>query len=127
MNVKSFILSSLIGGVVYFLLGWLFYGFLFTEIYPSSDSQNLLFVFLGCLFFAILLAYIFLQWASISTAASGAKAGAFLSLLIGLSNNFFMYSNKAMNLTSFLTDVAIMMVIGAVVGAIVALVINNTK
>jgi hypothetical protein len=46
MNIKSFTLSAIAGTIVYFLLGWLFYGTLFTEIYPTSGNEkSLSFIF----------------------------------------------------------------------------------
>lgn len=127
MNIKSFLISSVVGGIVYFLLGWLFYGILFSDIYPSTDNENLLFVFLGCLVYALFLAYVFLKWASISTLASGAKAGAILAFLTSLSMNFFMFSNKIMDAKNFIIDIAIMVVCGAIVGGAIAFIIGKTK
>ena len=43
MDFKKLIISSLAGGLMYFMLGYLFYGVLFTNIYPPSDNENLLF------------------------------------------------------------------------------------
>lgn len=127
MNAKSLIISSLVGGIVYFLLGWVFYGILFSDIYPSSDNDNLLFVFLGCLVYAIFLAFVFLKWANISTFSNGAQAGALLAFLTSLSMNFFMFSNKIMDAKNFLLDIGIMLVCGVIVGGVIALVIGKTK
>ncbi|MBK9582027.1 MAG: hypothetical protein IPO48_09065 [Saprospiraceae bacterium] len=50
--------------------------------------KNLLLVYLGCLTFCILLAYIFLQWAGITDTMSGGKAGAIVGTLYGAGMNF---------------------------------------
>ena len=53
MNKKSFLLSTLTGTITYFLLGWLFYGILFPDLYPPSEQcqTSLVFIFLGGLFY----------------------------------------------------------------------------
>lgn len=113
--------------MVYWLLGWLFYGILFTEIYPPSDNQNMVYIYLGCLTFALLLGYIFNQWAGISTLMSGLYAGALIGFLYGLSMNFFMYSNMEPNMSNMLLDVVLNAVSGGVTGAVMGLVIGKMK
>ena len=63
MNTKSFLLSGIAGTIVCFLLGWLFYGTLFTDVYPQNDEECMLFIFLGCLFYAFTFALVFNRWA----------------------------------------------------------------
>ena len=125
MKTKNFLVAGVIGGIVDFLLGWLFYGILFVNVFPQpkESSRTMLFIFLGCLTFGLLVSYIYNRWAQISTAASGAKAGAVIGLFIGLFYNFF---NLAMN--SELTyqiaalDVAISIAMASIVGSVIALV-----
>ena len=50
---KSLIYSTITGTIVYFLLGWLFYGILFTDLYPANEEHSMLFVFFGCLFYVL--------------------------------------------------------------------------
>lgn len=127
MHTKSFFLSSLAGTVVYFLLGWLFYGILFTSLYPPTETENMLFVFLGCLTFSFFVGYIFSVWAGISTLMTGAKAGAIIGLFYGLSMNFFMYSSKELNINHMLTDVVINILMTAITGGVIGLVIGVSK
>ena len=125
MNAKNLAISSIAGSIVYFLLGYLFYGLLFPNIYPSSDNDNLVFVYLGCLTFCILLAYIFLQWAGISQLMSGAKAGAVIGLLYGAAMNFFMYSSQTPNYGNMVLDILINAVTAAITGGVIAYVIGK--
>lgn len=127
MNAKNLLVSSVVGSLLYFLLGWVFYGMLFTNIYPPSENQNLLFVYLGCLTFCFLLAYIFLQWAGIKDMMSGAKAGAIIGLLYGSGMNFFIYSNLVANYQNMITDVIINGIMGALAGAFIAIIISKLK
>ncbi len=130
MNYKNFLLGTLVGGIVYFLLGWLVYGVLLINIYPASASENecFLFYFLGSLSFAALLSYVFNKWAGISNWASGAKAGALLALLIALYMNFFMYANAAeVNYQIMLLDIVAGTFMGSITGAFVAIFAEKTK
>lgn len=123
MNVKNFIIGGLAGGVVNYLLGWVFYGVIFTEQFPSdSDEMNMLFILLGCMTSGFLYAYIFDKWASISTLKAGLAAGAILGLFLGLWSNFFMNGNNLEpDYAIFALDVAITVVMGALTGAAVGM------
>ena len=97
MNWTKFTLSTLIGGIGYFLLGWLIYGILFQEAlaiapelaervqYPE-DQFKVSLMFASCLVWAALFTLIFMRWANISTFSGGLQAGALLGLLITLSS-----------------------------------------
>ncbi len=122
MNTSKFLLSTFVGGIVYFLLGWLVYGVILTNMYPASENVCFLFYFLGSLSFSALLAYVFNKWAGISNWASGAKAGAFLAFLIALYVNFFMYANAAeINYQNMIIDVVAGALMGAITGAVIAM------
>lgn len=127
MNVKNLMVGTLVGGIVYWLLGWVFYGMLFKDIYPDEGQQNIVFLFLGCLTFAFLLTYIFIQWASISTPLTGLKAGALIGLLYGLSMNFFIYSTKELNLNYMALDTVINAVMAGIAGLVIGLILDKLK
>ncbi len=122
MKTKNFLVSGIVAGIVYFLLGWLFYGILFKDFFPEQPdetTQTMLMIFLGCLTYGLFLAYIFTKWAQISTATTGLKAGAVIGLFIALFYNFF---NMAMvsgaTYEMFAMDTAITIVSTAIIGAI---------
>ena len=126
MNTKSFLLSGFAGTIVYFLLGWLFYGVLFLDIYPHE--QHMLFILLGCVFYAFTFALIFNRWAQISRFGTGVKAGFFIGLLWALSMNFFMHASATEALDiNFAIQVAIDAVSAAIMGGVMAAVIGITK
>lgn len=126
MLSKNFLIGALVGGIVFFFLGFLFYGVLFTTIYPPSEEDNMLFVFLGCMTFGVLLSYLFVKL-GIADCKSGASFGAVLGLLLGLYSNFFMYSSKAVNYQNMFIDVLIMVVMGAITGLITGFVFKKLK
>lgn len=127
MNTKKFIAGGFIGGLVDFMLGWLFYGILFKNVYPAGEDQNLTFIFLGCLVYAFFISYIFNKWASISTFNSGAIAGAIIGLFYSLSMNLYMFSNQPFNLTNFLLDIGITIVMSSIVGGVIGLINGKLK
>lgn len=125
MKTKNFLVAGIVGGIVDFLLGWLFYGIIFKDTFPQPEegSETMIFIFLGCLTFGLFVSYIYTQWAQISTAATGAKAGAIIGLFVGLYSNFFnmaMNSEAVLNLAAL--DVVISVVMSAIIGAVIGLV-----
>ena len=44
---KNLLFSGIAGTIVYFLLGWLFYGILFPDLVNEGESTSLLYIFLG--------------------------------------------------------------------------------
>ena len=90
MNTKSFILSGIAGTVVSFLLGFLFYGFVFTDLHPDGSEPCMLFIFLGCLFYAFLIAYVFCKLAQLTSFKTGFTAGLVMGILYAMVWYFFM-------------------------------------
>ena len=120
MKAKNFVIAGMAGGITDFLLGWLFYGMLFRE-YFGAGEPNLAFIFMGCLSFGFLMSYILTRWANLVTLMAGMKAGAVVGFIMGLMNNFFMWSDDAVvNYEKFGVDVVICIVMGAIVGGVVA-------
>ena len=127
MNTKSFFLSGIVGTIVCFLLGFLFYGLIFADLHTEDTDPDILFIFLGCLFYAFTFALIFSRWAHITTFNSGAKAGFLIGLLWSLSVNFFMSSSEGVLDSNFAIMIAIDAVSAAIMGGVIALVIGKTK
>jgi phosphate/sulfate permease len=127
MKTKNFLVSGVVAGIFNFLLGWLFYGILFKDIYPEGENMNLVFTFLGCLTYGLFIAYVFTKWAGITISLTGIKAGAIIGFFTSLSMNFFMYSNRTVNYQSMALDVIITIVISAIMGAAIALINGKMK
>lgn len=120
MNAKKLIVGSIVGTIVYYFLGFLVYGLLFMNLYPQTGTENMLFIFLGCMFFGILIAYVIAGKLDLKTAMSGASVGAVIGGLYAASSNFFMYSSMEADYGKIITDIAISIVLGAIVGAFVS-------
>lgn len=130
MNVKNFVISGIAGGFIEFILGWLFYGILFKDSFPSNGTENMLLIFLGCMTFGFLLSYIFIKWAHISNWKTGLTAGAIIGLFIALYFSFFANSMKTMdelNIQLMALDTAITVVMSALVGSAIAFVSGKLK
>ena len=120
MKTGNFIAAGLAGGITDFLLGWVLYGMVFHE-YFGTGEPNMGMIVGGCMSFGFLISYIYVRWANLVTFVSGAMAGAVLGTIMGFMNNFFMWSDDPqVDVTKFLLDVGISIVIGAIVGGVVA-------
>jgi len=127
MNFKSFTLSAIAGTITYYLLGWLFYGTIFTYLYTSEGQESMLFIFLGCLFYALVFSLIFNKWANISTFKGETISGLYLGFLYGASMNFYMYSNRELNIEYLITDVLVTTVSTAVMCGVIGYLVGKTK
>ena len=84
---KKILLSGIVGTVVYYLLGWLVYGLILTD--KSTGEESMLFIFLGCLSFAFLLAYVYSKLAQVSSFKTGFSSGIIIGILYALTWYFF--------------------------------------
>ena len=103
MNIQKILIGGVIGGVVYFLLGWLVWGILLREamaipadiasvIEIPEDEVRMSFMALSCILWGIFLAFIFNNWASISTFMGGMKGGALIGIFVSLVIGFSMHA-----------------------------------
>jgi len=102
MNSKMLV-GGLIGGIAFFLLGYLLYGLLFSDALAACTScqkpmEELNFPLLGVgnLFVGLTISYIFSRWASVSTFMGGATAGATIGLLMSIGFSCISYATSAM-------------------------------
>lgn len=100
MDTTKFITGTLAGTVVGMLASSLIFGFALSSYMASNaavkSEPDMLWLLLGHLVFAGLLTYIFLHWASIKTAVSGAKAGALIGFLMCLSMDLVYFATSDM-------------------------------
>jgi len=127
MNVKNFIIAGIVGGIVDFLLGGVFYKVLFPDLYPDTGNTKMEFIALGCLTFALFMSYVFVKWANITTLQTGLIAGAVFGLFYGLSMNFFMYSGMEVIYKNMIIDTLVNTAMGAGTGAAIAVVNGKLK
>jgi hypothetical protein len=129
MNTNKFLIGGIIGGIAYFLLGWLIYGMLLMDfmssntmagVYKTEADMVWWALIVGNIFSGLVLSYV-LNKSGVSTASGGASVGAMLGLLITLAFDLTMYgtSNIFTSMTGLCADVAASIVISAIVGGII--------
>ena len=132
MSTNKILMAGLVAAVVSFFLGWAIYGMLLMDFYATNvgtatgvmrtESEMVWWALIvGNLCTGLLFAYIYGRWASITSASTGAQAGAMIGLLIGGSWNLMMYGTSNLsNLTGTLVDIVVYTVMSAIVGAVAA-------
>ena len=137
MTAKNRVLATLVGFVVLFLLGYLFYGMLLMDFYETNsgtatgvmrDEADLIWwaLILGNLLQAYFLVYIFGNWANITTFGGGAKAGFILGLIMGFAMNLTMYAtSNMMNLTAALVDPFVAAIMMSITGGVIGVMLGR--
>ena len=130
MNAKKFLIGGLVGGIIYFLLGWLFYGNLLSDFFHKNagtatgvdramDQFEWWSLALGNLLSGCLLSYVFVK-SNVGSAGSGLVTGAAIGLLTAASHDFIMYGvSNLMNTTAVLAGIGTFTLMSAITGAIV--------
>lgn len=139
MCSKNYVLAGIAGGVTFFLLGWLVYGFLLMDFMASNSGTatgvqraetELVWwaLMAGNLCTGFLLSFVFSCVGSVKTATSGAKTGAWLGFLMAGSIDLSMYGTcNIMNLTGVLVDILAFTIMAGIAGAVVAWVLGKEK
>jgi hypothetical protein len=127
MNSKILI-GGVLGGIAFFLLGYLLYGLLFanalaacTSCQRPMEEINFVCLFVGNLFIGWTIAYIFSRWASISTFMGGAIGGATIGLLLAIGWDSIGYATSTMytGMTCIIYNILIEVVMWGIVGGII--------
>lgn len=138
MDIKKLLIGGIVGGILFFGLGYLIYGKLLMSFMANHPGTALnvdradadfqfLYLALGNLINGFLMAYIFIR-ANVKTPVSGFITAGIIGLLISAGHNSIMYGvTNIMSKTGMAVDVAAATVMTAVVGAIVAMVMGMGK
>ena len=122
MSIKSILLSSLAGGIVCFLLGFLFYGIIFHQDFDNEiitaqpvliNPPRFLFLFLGNLVGGFFLTYVLRNFTSIDSASKAFVVGFSIFGLMGLYSNLITYARTdIITPQGILIDASILAVMG---------------
>ena|SRR5689334_8881829 len=133
MNSQKFVVGGIVGGVLYFLLGYVFYGLLLKSFMDSNgmavnmETITWWAMIVGSLASGFLLTYV-LSKAGVATAGGGAGTGFIVGLLMSLSTDLLMYGiGHGMTLKGIAGDVAAAAVMTAIIGAVVGWVLGMSK
>ncbi len=101
MDFQKILLATLGGAVTLLLAGFVIWGLCLESIQSSHtihyeglryEQPKMVLLAIAQVLFALLLAIIYNRWAGIKTFLSGAKAGAMIAFLVGLSHSMMMMS-----------------------------------
>jgi hypothetical protein len=130
MNTNKFLIGGIVGGIAYFLLGWLVYGMLLTDFMASNagSAGNVMkanadvvwwALIVGNIFSGLALSYV-LSKAGSSGAGAGAAVGAVFGLLVTAGFDFTMLGvSNISTLKGYCVDIAVSTVMSAIVGGII--------
>lgn len=136
MNTKNFLIGGLVGGVLFFLLGWLFYGTLLaqyfmdhpgtaTNVARAEEDMVWWALILGNILLGFLFAYIFTR-IGVSTVTNGLITGGIIGFLMCVSIDLTMYGTTNINSKSAMAaDIAAFTVMSAIVGAVLGAIFNK--
>ena len=132
MDTKKFLTGTVVGGIVFFFLGYLIYGVALNGFFSQHAGPNAgtmkpmeeivwWALIVGNLASGSLLSYIFLKWANIFSFGNGLSAGASIGFFMALSIELVRYATAGMlDLTGSLTNVLILTVMNGVAGGAIS-------
>jgi hypothetical protein len=134
MITKKVLIGSIVGGIAFFLLGWMIYGILMKDFYSANfgqegmrkESEMILWAIgVSNIVFAMLISLIF-SWSNISSLLSGAKVGAIVGFLtaIAIDFNFYAMTTLFKNWSALFVDVLLSTLTSAIVGAVIVWAMN---
>lgn len=133
MDLKKLFMGGIVGGILFFLLGWLIYGMLLMDFMNnhtgaagnvSRTEPDFLYLAIGNLAMGFLLAYIFVK-GNVNSMANGFITGGIVGLLIAVGYDCMIYATTTViSKTAMAADVAVSTVMTAVAGAVVAMVMG---
>ena len=96
MDTKKFLLTSLAGGILFFVSGYLAYGVLPRDFMVAAgvmkETPDMGVLILSQLIFGVFLTMVLRRWPGAETLAQGAKVGAVLVLLLSLGFSLVQYA-----------------------------------
>ena len=136
MDSKKFLIGTLVGGISFFLLGYLIYGvalmgfFTNHSIAPAGSMKTMneflwWALVLGTLAEAALLTWIFLKLGNIRSFGSGFGAGFVVGFFVGLSRDLIQFATgNHVDLTATFADVVVGALLYGIVGGIIGAVLG---
>ena len=131
MNTNKFLIGGIIGGIAYFLLGWIVWGMLLADFmkgHMTTGAQGIMRPQEGMVWWAMiaanllmgfLLSYI-LSKSGTNSAGSGAGTGVLVGILMSGAFDLLMYGQMDMGDTTMIgVDVIMSGVVTAIVGGII--------
>ena len=135
--MKNILFSGIAGGIVFFALGGLFYGFLFADFFMNHlpegmeiimKEPEMLYLLLAHLILGIGFAYVFHSWTDISTFSKGAQLGLVIALAFSIQFNLIYSATTTLVVRiSAFVDMCITAVSAAIGCGVIGLVLGKMK
>lgn len=95
MTIKNFSISTVVGFLVYWLLGGLFYAYIFKSFLPAmpedgNESMTIIITF-GCFIMAVLFAFVYNRIGGASNPKEAIVNGGFISLIVAAAMHTFYF------------------------------------
>jgi hypothetical protein len=128
MNIKKLLIGGIVGGIVYFFLGWLAYGKLLADYFSkhpglvmgiNRSQPILLYLVIGNLLSGFLLSYVFVK-SKVSTLGAGLVTGGIIGFLLTSATDSIVYATMLVfSRSAILADVITFTTLSAITGAII--------
>lgn len=135
MDTKRFVIGTVVGGIVLYVLGYLIFVKMFGDYYAANagtatgvDREHVLqwAIVVGSLSYAALITYAMGNRADVLTIGKGAVVGAIVGFLLWVTIDFIQYgSSNVANLTRTLVDPLLEIIHGGLGGAAIAAVLRR--
>ena len=135
MDIKRFIIGTVVGAITLYILGYLIFDLAFAEFYAANagsatgvvrDNQVVWAVALGTLSYAALLTLAIGSRASSTTIVDGLKIGAIVGFLMWFGADFIFYGIfNISNLTLTFVDSLLELIRAGITGAVIATVLGQ--
>ncbi len=130
---KKFALATFAGGIVFFVSGFVFYGLLLQDFMVAAYADGALketpewgILILADLIFGAFLTMVLRRWPDAGTVAEGAKAGAVLTLLLGLGFSLVTYATtNTIGAAVIPVEVVVSAIRGALAGGAIGAVLGR--
>jgi hypothetical protein len=136
MNIKKLAVGGIVGGIIFFFLGWLIYGMLLVDFMKSNpgivsgyekEMPDMLYLAIGNLASGLLLAYVFIR-ANVTTLMGGLIMATIMGLLMSVSFDCMMYgTTNLLSKKAIMADVLAATAMFAITGAVVGLLLGKLK
>lgn len=123
--------GTIVGGIAFFLLGWLIWGVLLMDFSMNNFDQSIYLPEEEMIWWALILANLFtalmltlvMNWANVRTLLDGLKIGAIIGALFALSIDLAYYSMTTMILTfsAIVVDTVAYTLLMAITGLLIVL------
>lgn len=129
------IISTIVTGIVLFLLGWVVYGFIFMDFFKtyyshiqrSPQDMKIWAIGVSCLLQGFFFAFLYPKfYKSGGSFSGGFKFGFYLGLFVGFPYVFSMWASMPVTYKAVLVDAALLIVMYVIAGIITGLVYGKS-